>query len=85
MAEYIEREAALYWARGGCHPANVAAEIEKIPAADVIDREAAAQMLEAEADKIMGTRIYNITRAGALRSAAGMIRQMGRKRREEGG
>lgn len=47
-------------------------------------REAAAKMLEAEADKIMGTRIYNITRAGALRSAAGMIRQMGRARREEG-
>lgn len=35
MAEYIEREAAIALASGGCHPANVAKEIAQLPAADV--------------------------------------------------
>lgn len=33
--EYIEREAAIKIASGYCHPANVAAELAKLPAADV--------------------------------------------------
>lgn len=35
MAEYIEREAAIALASGGCHPANVAKELAQLPAADV--------------------------------------------------
>lgn len=35
MAEYIEREAAIALASGGCAPSNVAKEIAQLPAADV--------------------------------------------------
>ena len=35
MAEYIEREAAIALASGGCHPANVAKELASLPSADV--------------------------------------------------
>lgn len=35
MAEYIEREAAIWLASGACHPANVSKEIAQLPAADV--------------------------------------------------
>lgn len=35
MAEYIEREAAIRVASGYCHPANIAKELSKLPAADV--------------------------------------------------
>ena len=37
MREYISREAAIALADGGCHPANVAKEIAKLPAADVVE------------------------------------------------
>lgn len=35
MAEYIDRQAAIEIASGYCHPANIAAELAKLPAADV--------------------------------------------------
>ena len=35
MAEYIEREEAIRVASGYCHPANIAAELANLPAADV--------------------------------------------------
>lgn len=36
--EYIEREAAIKIASGYCHPSNVANELAKLPAADVVER-----------------------------------------------
>lgn len=36
MAEYIDRQAAIEIASGYCHPANIAAELAKLPAADVV-------------------------------------------------
>ena len=35
MAEYIDRQTAIEIASGYCHPANIAAELAKLPAADV--------------------------------------------------
>lgn len=35
MSDYIERDKAIRLASGGCHFANVAAEIAKLPVADV--------------------------------------------------
>ena len=35
MAEYIDRQAAIEIASGYCHPANIAAELAKLPAAYV--------------------------------------------------
>lgn len=34
-ADYISREAAIRIASGYCHPANIAEELSKLPAADV--------------------------------------------------
>lgn len=31
MDELISREAALYWAEGGCHPSRVAEKIRRLP------------------------------------------------------
>lgn len=36
MADYIKRSDAIRIANGFCHPANVATEIEKLPAEDVV-------------------------------------------------
>ena len=35
MTDYISREAAIRVASGYCHPANIAKELSKLPAADV--------------------------------------------------
>lgn len=35
MGDYISREAAIRIASGYCHPANIAEELSKLPAADV--------------------------------------------------
>jgi hypothetical protein len=35
MTDYIKREDAIKIASGYCHPANIAKELAKIPAADV--------------------------------------------------
>ena len=86
MAEYIEREALEKRINTGMNIIEVMQAIIDAPAADVIERETAARLPEtaaARVEAVSRTRLYNIIRASMLRTAAGMIRAMGRENKKE--